>query len=108
MDKYPECDRLAKVSDASQAIGEFIDWLREHDKDICQWQDGITDATRIADAFAASHGKGDPDIDEKPERGWFPIHTPIEKLLVEYFNIDLDKVEKERRQMLEECRRAIE
>ena len=57
-----ECDRLAKVADDSQKIGDFLDWLQqEHDVEL-------------------------------PDR--------IERLLAEYFDIDLDKVEQERRGLL--------
>ncbi len=29
MDKYPECEKMVAVSDESQSIGSFIDWLAE-------------------------------------------------------------------------------
>ena len=28
MSRFPECEKLAQVSDTSQAIGEFLDWLQ--------------------------------------------------------------------------------
>jgi len=28
MANYPECEKLAKVSDESQEIGTFLEWLR--------------------------------------------------------------------------------
>jgi len=104
--KTPECDKMLAVKDDSQKIGEFLDWLQEKGYRICVWQEGITDATRIASAFAIASGKADPhpDIDGEPERGFVPINPDIEKLLAEYFNIDLGKVEQEKRAILENLR----
>lgn len=104
MKKYPEHEKLEKVKDQSQAVGEFLEWLRGTDRAICQWQDGVTDAGRIANAFSFS----DQDLSEEPNKGWFPVHDPIEKTLAEYFDIDLNKLEKEKRQMLEEIRKPNE
>lgn len=102
--KYPECEKLAEVADLSNKIGEFIDWLRGQDIELAKWQDGITDATRIADAFRTAAGKGDPDIDKKPDQGYFPIRESTDSLLARFFQIDLRKVEAERRAMLESIR----
>ena len=102
--EYPEHEKLAKIKEQSQAIGEFLEWLESKHRSICKWQEGITEADRIIDAFATAHGKGNPDINEEPERGWFPICQSIEKTLAEFFNIDLNKLEQEKRQILEEIR----
>jgi len=48
-----------------------------------------------------------PDYEILPE-GYFRVYTSMEKLLAQYFDIDLNKVEKERRQMLEELRKYHE
>lgn len=76
--KYPECEKLAAVKDKSQIVGEFIDWLR-HEKgfDICE-----------------------PDTNNDGEEEYYPVTASVEKLLAEFFDIDLDKVEKERRKIL--------
>ena len=105
MKEYPEHEKVLKIKDQSQAIGEFLEYLNGEGRRICKWQDGITDADRIVDAFAILQGKGDPDIDEQLDKGWFPIPEPIEKILAEYFNVDLNKLEQEKRQMLEEMRK---
>lgn len=78
MGYYPECEKMIKVKEESQNIGEFIDWLYTRYMHI---------------AFYDEEGNLHPAL----------IST--EKLLAEYFNIDLDKVEKEKRQMLEELRK---
>jgi hypothetical protein len=77
MSKYPECEKMVAVQDKSQAIGEFIEWLQHYKEyEICH----------IC-----------------PEEGEYaPIYFSTEELLAEFFEIDLKKVEKERRKMLKE------
>lgn len=77
----PEIDKMHVVKDRSQAIGEFIEWIRsEKGWEIASYNDG-------------------------GERLW-PVNTSIERLLAEFFGIDLDKVEKEKRALLNQLRRA--
>ena len=78
--EYPECKRMRAVSDESQSIGAFIEWLTEQGLEII-----------------------DP---EKSAEARFPVHIglTIEQLLAKYFEIDLDLVETERRAMLETLR----
>lgn len=80
MSKYPENERLKAVSDKSHAIGEFLEWLGG--KDI---------------VLAEYAGEGDR---------LYPTNRPIEGMLAEFFDIDLKKVEEEKREMLEEIRAA--
>lgn len=77
MNEYPECEKMAAIREKSQGIGEFLDWLSER---------GIILASYYEEA------------------GLSPRHTNIEQLLAEYFNIDLNKVEKEKQAMLAELR----
>ncbi|RKY28525.1 MAG: hypothetical protein DRP83_00560 [Planctomycetota bacterium] len=74
MSEYPECDKLSNVKDESQIIGEFLDW--------CNSQ-GVHLATYYE------------------ERGLVADRRSIEQVLADYFDIDLDKVEEERRHILE-------
>jgi sulfite reductase alpha subunit-like flavoprotein len=81
MSKYPEHDKLHEVKDKSQAIGEFLEWLGNEKRGVvCQYED---------------------DSD-------YPVPMPhnILQMLAEYFEIDLDKIEEEKQQMLEEMRKA--
>jgi len=74
--KYPECEKLAAVSEKSQAIGGFLEWLQGFKQvELAKW--------------------GDNDR-------LYPEYIVIESLLAEYFEIDMNKVEKERRQILED------
>lgn len=72
---YPECERLLAVRRESQAIGEFLKWAREDQGlSLCAY---------------SKYGKE-----------YAPSWITVEKLLAEFFNINLGKVEEERRQML--------
>lgn len=74
--RYPEHDKLQAVAGKSQVIGEFIEWLREQ---------GIYLATDDFDKI-------------------YPIHQSVETLLASFFEIDLNVIEKEKRQMLDSLR----
>lgn len=79
MKTYPECEKMAAVQDKSQTIGEFLDWL----------------GTKYTLA----------EYDEYDEDELFPVSINIQKLLAEYFEIDLDKVEEEKNDILNEMRK---
>ena len=76
----PELDRLAAVSDESQAIGEFLEWL--------QSERNIVLAEYL----------------NPKAHLLYPANVGIETLLAQYFKIDLAKVEKERRLLLQSIR----
>lgn len=78
--RYPECEKLQKVSSQSNTIGEFLEWLSyEKNLSLCE-------------------------LDE--ERDYYHLyHYQIEQLLAEFFEIDLNKVEQERRQILEDLQK---
>lgn len=80
---YPEHDKLDKVKVLSQAQEEFLEWLeKEKGLVLC-------------------------DIVDNDSIGEYVLSfTPIIKLLAEYHHIDLNALELEKRQMLEELRRA--
>jgi hypothetical protein len=74
----PECEKMQKVKDRSQAIGEFLEWLQEEKAlQLCEW-DGLYKM--------------------------MPVDIPTEKLLAEFFDIDLNKVEQEKRAILDYMR----
>jgi hypothetical protein len=84
MGDYPEHEKLAAVKSESQAIGEFMDWLAD---------DGV---------FLY---KTNPDVYE-PGDDCYPLQRPIRDLLHEFFNIDANKIEAEKRAMLKLLREA--
>lgn len=82
MSEYPECEKMKKCSDHSQAIGEFLEWLRhETDFVVCGIKRQIVYEGVYDDFYS-------------------PVVFSTEHLLAQYFEIDLDTVEKEKRAML--------
>ncbi len=75
--QYPEHEKLRAVSEQSQVIGEFLDNCCFT---LCEY----------------SH-----ELDE-----YCPVQYSIQEVLAKYFNIDLNKIEAEKRQMLETLRAA--
>lgn len=81
----PELDKMREVQAESQAIGEFLDFLSNN---------GI---------FLAKH---------MPREGWsydplVALPTSNEEILAHHFEIDLKKVEQERRALLNALREAV-
>lgn len=79
---YPQLAKMQEVQPTSQAIGEFLDWLGEQRIDLCSVIPGT------------GHDR------------WAPIVDGHEKLLARYFQIDLDAVERERRDILSQGSKA--
>ena len=78
-DAYPEHAKMAKIADISQEIGEFIEALPKL---------GLL----LADAQGDGFGR------------LFVTARSTNEILAQYFNIDLDKIETEKRQMLKQIR----
>lgn len=83
----PECEKLSAVSDKSNEIGDFLSWLvYERDPQLVLAE--YVSETRLHEvAFT---------------------NALANKLLSEYYEIDLDKVEQERRALLEWVREQYE
>lgn len=82
---YPEHEKLSKVKDQSQEIGQFIDWLGKKNMAIGKF-------------FERSGECNSWEVFE-------PTKIGIEKLLAEYFEINLTVLETEKRLMLDEQRK---
>ncbi|MEM9317303.1 MAG: hypothetical protein AAGA95_22075 [Pseudomonadota bacterium] len=81
----PALNKMKRAKeDGSQIIGEFIEWL--HSEGLCV----AKPARPPYDAY------------------WWPDARPIEKLLADYYGIDLMAVEREREAMLAELRASHE
>jgi hypothetical protein len=96
-----EHNKLHAIKDQSQAIGEFIDWLRD-EKNVF---------------LGRSHSHADSGCEREEDKSGFrfwncgmtegeyePERTSVVTLLAEFFDIDLEKIEKEKRQMLKTLR----
>lgn len=77
--KYPEHDKLEKIVDESRLCGEFLDWLRE-EYILCN-----CDKNKTFDAY-------------------YPTGTSNYDILAKYFDINLNKLQQEKEQMLAEIR----
>jgi len=80
MSDYPEHEKLTKVADKSQAIGEFLEW--------CSAEKGISLAN-----YSDYREDGMP--------------VPFRPLLAEFFEIDENVLEQEKRAMLDAMRKAL-
>lgn len=79
MSEYPEHDKMSAVQKQSQVCGEFLDWLQDE-----------------KELHLAKYVRPEGYIDN-----YLAVaHARREELLAEFFEIDLDKIEAERRQML--------
>ena len=76
----PELDKMSKIQDKSQTIGAFLEWLGYRDPELILCE-----------------------IDNDTE-AYYPTYPNIEKLLAEYFEINLKKAEEERCAILHEIR----
>ena len=92
----PELDKLHKVAPQSQKIGEFLDWLSDtKGLRVCKLHEH--DDTCYGDNSRYPECQMENDT-------YYPAHHSTEKLLAEFFNIDMNKVEDERRKILEQLR----
>jgi len=87
-----EIEKMEKIADKSQVIGEFIEWL--------QGPKGLTVCRQITQEEIYEE-----DCEDDYDPGdYLPQHQTIESLLAEYFDIDLKKVEEEKQAILNEIR----
>ena len=81
---YPEHKKLSNHRERSQIVGEFLEWLKSEEYQICY-------------------------LNKKGEKFyhnlWMPIPENTERLLSMFFDIDLDKLEKEKQNMLTKMRK---
>lgn len=112
--KYPEHQKLRAVVDKSQCVHDFLEWLQEQ---------GIVLAKRhehTEGCYGTHNCKEDPSecslYGECRRRGKKVLrcgchtdelydHTERpDKIIARYFEIDLKRLDDEKREMLEECR----
>ena len=84
----PECERLHAVADKSNACGEFITWLHSQ---------GYVLAKHHEHSDECGYWEGQCGY-HKDELA--PHYEDTESLLARFFNIDMNKVERERRALL--------
>ncbi len=105
---YPEHDKLHAVKHQSQACGEFIDWLEskkglhlayyhKHGPQCPGWDEGRQRLNR----------RSPPPHCEFRENELLSSNHNLKKLLAEFFEIDLNKLEDEKLQLLDEQRKLV-
>jgi hypothetical protein len=101
-DPYPEHTKMQAVADHSQAIGEFLEnsgWA------LAEW-------ACIHCGAALSGPRRDPDLPRdgdccnNPVLRLLEVGWPLQRVLAQYFKIDLDRLEQEKRAMLDALREA--
>jgi hypothetical protein len=93
----PELDRMHKVTDESQSIGEFIEWLKgKSGFVVARWTDDERQV-RCPECLETFY-------DESGDQYLVPTFLTTEKLLALYYDIDLDKAEAEKMLILEHIR----
>lgn len=93
-----EHERLSLVKDKSQAIGDFVEWLAEKGIRLCREHEHTDDCYEDTDR------KRVWPTCELRDGQFIQVYAPITKLLAEYFDIDENKLEREKREMLAEIR----
>ena len=94
--KCPECDKIGAAHDKSMVLSEFLDWLEEKGYKICV----PTEAKNVLDRLT---GRKETWATEDVDM-WYPLQISPEKILANYFEIDLDKAEEERQALLDAIR----
>jgi len=79
MSEYPEHEKLKSLGGANQIVGDFIGRLGEQDLVIAEWANGSE---------------------------LMPIRRSLNDLLADHFKIDQNKLEAEKRAMIEKLRAA--
>lgn len=100
MVETPELDKASKIVGESQRIGEFIDWVKDTKHIwLCQY---IT-CTEVREHIFKPGTYYEVEVTEL-----VPIKISTESLLAEFFDINLDKIEAEKRALLEQVRCGAE
>lgn len=111
MSTYPEHDKLSAISDKSQAIGEFLEWMSGQGIQRMRWREDLTDRI-LCPNISDVHSRCSPTICDGDGlltitvEDWVPDGRSIQTLLAEFFEIDQDKIEAEKRAMLDGLREA--
>lgn len=93
--EYPEHVRLHAVKKESQCLGQFLEWLGWEGATIARYHTHTDHCYEDGDEEGGGNlvcGYDDETL--------YPDHIGIEARLAAYFNIDLDKLEDEKRSML--------
>jgi len=88
---YPECDKLSSRTAEWDAIYPFIEWLLEKKIWLAQT---ITKREYYGEGY-----------EDEPMDTMVPILQSLDNILYEYFDVDPNKLERERRELLSSLRK---
>ena len=111
---YPEHDKLSAVNDKSQIIGEFLDWASNQGWQMMMWREDLKDtrdcpimAWNLKDKCQPNCSKcGGTGSVEVEVDSWVSAPGSIQDKLAQFFGIDRDVLEAEKRAMLDSIREA--
>jgi len=92
-----EIDKLNSRTDEWNHIYPFIEWLHENRMTIAQWRDPEAEYVSAYSGKKGTIEKEAPWLLEHP----YPVGGAIENILYRYFDVDPEKLEAERRALLE-------
>ena len=93
-----EVEKMVAAQDEARTLGSFLDWLEDGNYAICEFRE--VQEENPAEAFLAAAGMAE-DLPPYIVERWVIKRKSHEQLLADFFDIDLDKVEEERRAILE-------
>jgi hypothetical protein len=94
MPNTPMLDKMAHVQNESQAIGEFLRWLGDQGYVIMEERTYEVECEDISRSDGRSLG-----IKTRSVTKWLPIRARDETMIAHFYDIDLDQVDKERREI---------
>lgn len=80
----PECDRLNKISSDVSMLFEFFEWAQSQGLSLCT----LEDSGKVSCGHPVFH--------------YFPVCNSIQDIIYRFFEIDGNKLERERRALLAE------
>lgn len=107
--KTPTLDKMLKNKEASQTIGEFLEWvfsekklsLMYHEPESIEYYD--KDFEHECEAMSTPEARAHRFNNTEKwgyRGGWMRHNDNIEQMLADYFGIDLKEAEKEKREIL--------
>ena len=107
--KTPTLDKLSRVSKESQRIGDFLEWLKEQGIELCSIHECGKDCSKrrcehFEQYVPAVVRSQEEKVAERLAGQALKTARTTEAVLATYFGIDLDKVEEERRALLDYVR----
>jgi hypothetical protein len=113
MTEYPEHAKLTAVRGESQAIGEFLEWAESRGWQLMEYRTDLTDfrvcgCTSMHDDGSAlarcGTCKGEGSCEITGLEHWVAVPGTVNQKLAQFFEIDLTKIENEKRAMLDALR----